>query len=406
MVDDRALKLARSAREQLGEALGTLQMEELPLPLFDVTAQVAKAMSLLLRFEQEGDGRIAEQALLAVRTTLGVLQTCNPRVPAVEKSAGAVAGALGLVHSVNELAALPRAAVPVVNPKAELGRDRGQTQIGYSAPVLSADHTDTVKEPLSGRGSSDAMRAIKAAAPGASEVNTARSAAAAAPAPQAALNQAALRKETLAGAGPDAVKSAAPSSQPSSASSSNNAIPISRAASSSQRLHAVGAREKHEADRRAAREQGTQPEPLASVKAPKTEARPEHPAPKTGPRGTVPVLGAGRNANLVHVSLGAHSASNFFAGLAGLNVVDKGGLFIATYEVAAVGQQLQVCVALPGGHEFEADVVVLWQREPARNTTPGLPPGYGVKFTKITEAGRKLIERYVAHREPFFYDEL
>lgn len=343
-------------------------MEELPLPLFDVTAQVAKAMSLLLRFEQEGDGRIAEQALLAVRTTLGVLQTCNPRVPAVEKSAGAVAGALGLVHSVNELAALPRAAVPVVNPKAELARDRGQTQIGYSAPVLSADHTDTVKEPLSGRGSSDAMRAIKAAGAGAQEVNTAKSAAAPAP--------------------------------------SNNAIPISRAASSSQRLHAVGAREKHDAERRAAREQGTQPEPLASAKAPKTEPRLEHPAPKTGPRGTVPVLGAGRNANLVHVSLGAHSASNFFAGLAGLNVVDKGGLFIATYEVASVGQQLQVCVALPGGHEFEADVMVLWQRDPARNTSPGLPPGYGVKFTKITEAGRKLIERYVAHREPFFYDEL
>jgi uncharacterized protein (TIGR02266 family) len=164
--------------------------------------------------------------------------------------------------------------------------------------------------------------------------------------------------------------------------------------------------EKVIAERRAAREQRTQPEPLASVKAPKTEPRLEHPIAKTGPRGTVPVLGAQRNPALVHVSLGAHSASNFFAGLAGLNVVDKGGLFISTYEVAPVGQRLEVNVALPGGHEFDAEVVVLWQRDPARNTASGLPPGYGVQFTKISDSGRKLVERYVAHREPFFYDEL
>jgi uncharacterized protein (TIGR02266 family) len=394
LADERALKLARSAREQLGEALGTLQMEELPLSLFDVTAQVAKAMSLLLRFEQSGDGRIAEQALLAVRTTLGVLQTCSPRLPAVDKSAQAVAGALGLVHSVNELAALPAAAVHAAGQSAKaLGPERGKTQIGHGSPVGNPDTTDTLREPLSGRSTSDALRAQNPQPATAPEANTTKSASASV----LSTRQVSIHKETLVGAGPEAARAAV--------------------------VPAIVPESSADIERKAAREHRTEPEPRRALGAPPSKAgapgaskaasagapaAPENDnAGKAVSRATLPVIPEGAHkAGAVNVSLGAHSASNFFTGLAGVNVVEKGGLFIATYDVAPVGKRLEVVVALPGGTEFGADAVVLWQRDPARHTSPGLPPGYGVKFTRISEAGRKLIDRYVAHREPFFYDEL
>jgi uncharacterized protein (TIGR02266 family) len=395
LADERALKLARSAREQLGEALQTLQMEELPLSLFDVTAQVAKAMGLLLRFEQEAEPKLAEQGLLAVRTTLGVLQTCSPRVPAVDKAAQAVAAALGLVHSVHELAALPAAVPPTVgrvNAVAAPGaqsNDRSKTKLGHHTPQANPDHTDTVREPLSSR-SSDAMRAKQASQPGVSSQSIPVSVvqaplqpvqAVAAPVSALMPKAAGLRKETLSGAGPDLV----PNPEP-----------------------APTAEEQH---RSVARDKKTEPEPrrapgnVEPTRAKQPAASNETTAPER--KGTMPAIRAeGRNGDRVNVALGAHSASNFFAGLAGMNVFANGGLFIATYDVVQVGQQLNLTVMLPGGNEFSAEVVVVWQRDPARHTASGSPPGYGVKFTRITEAGRKLIDRYVAHREPFFYDEL
>lgn len=105
--------------------------------------------------------------------------------------------------------------------------------------------------------------------------------------------------------------------------------------------------------------------------------------------------------------LGAHSPSNFYKGLSGNDVIDSGGIFIATYKIPKIGTNVVIKVSLPGGYEFEALGVVEWVRE-APNSTAGVeaPPGFGAKFTQITPEGRQLVYRYVRNREPLFHDDL
>lgn len=110
----------------------------------------------------------------------------------------------------------------------------------------------------------------------------------------------------------------------------------------------------------------------------------------------------------VDAPLGVHSATNFYKGLSNNDVVESGGLFIATYKVPKIGQQLLVHVTLPGGYEFDAKGVVRWMREPpASNSFPAdAPPGFGVRFTEISPEARQLVQRYVKNREPLFHDDL
>ena len=108
----------------------------------------------------------------------------------------------------------------------------------------------------------------------------------------------------------------------------------------------------------------------------------------------------------VEAALGAHSATNFYKGLAGGDIVASGGLFVATYQMPDVGQELLLKVTMPGGYAFEAKGVVAWRREvnPA-TTASGSPPGFGAQFSEISDEGRGLIQRYVRNREPLFHDD-
>ena len=56
--------------------------------------------------------------------------------------------------------------------------------------------------------------------------------------------------------------------------------------------------------------------------------------------------------------LGAHSPTNFYKGLSSNDVIDSGGLFIATYQIPSIGRNVHLKVSLPGGYEFEAAGVV------------------------------------------------
>lgn len=103
--------------------------------------------------------------------------------------------------------------------------------------------------------------------------------------------------------------------------------------------------------------------------------------------------------------LGAHSPTNFYKGLSGNDVIDSGGLFIATYQIPNIGRNVHLKVSLPGGYEFEAAGVVRWTRE-AANPAADSPPGFGVQFTHISPEGRQLVYRYVRNREPLFHDDL
>jgi hypothetical protein len=109
----------------------------------------------------------------------------------------------------------------------------------------------------------------------------------------------------------------------------------------------------------------------------------------------------------VEAALGAHSATNFYKGLAAGDIIASGGLFVATYQLPEVGQKLLLKVSMPGGYAFEAKGVVAWRREvPLSATNPGAMPGFGAQISEISDEGRGLIQRYVRNREPLFHDDL
>lgn len=107
---------------------------------------------------------------------------------------------------------------------------------------------------------------------------------------------------------------------------------------------------------------------------------------------------------MVEAELGAHSMSNFYKTLSGNDIVEHGGLFVATYNVPKMNQRVQLRVHLPGGYQFDCAGLVRWTREGRDN--PDAPPGFGAQLQNVTAEQRQLIMRYVRNREPLFYDDL
>jgi len=107
----------------------------------------------------------------------------------------------------------------------------------------------------------------------------------------------------------------------------------------------------------------------------------------------------------IEAELGAHSSTNFYKGLSGNDVIDSGGIFVATYQIPEIGQNLSLRVSMPGGYEFEALGIVRWTRDAPNSGADGAP-GFGAQFTQITPEGRQLVYRYVRNREPLFHDDL
>jgi hypothetical protein len=106
----------------------------------------------------------------------------------------------------------------------------------------------------------------------------------------------------------------------------------------------------------------------------------------------------------VAAELGTHSPSNFYKGLSGNDIIDHGGLFVATYKIPRIGNPVRLKVSMPGGYEFEANAIVRWRRE-ASDAGNDAPPGFGAQFTEITPEARQLVYRYVRNREPLFHDD-
>jgi hypothetical protein len=128
--------------------------------------------------------------------------------------------------------------------------------------------------------------------------------------------------------------------------------------------------------------------------------RPPQPAAPPPPQASAAL----NDAAVVEAPLGAHSPTNFFKGLSGNDVIDHGGLFVATYTPPKVGAAIRLHVSLPGGYEFDADAVVRWHRE--ADGSGETHPGFGAQFTQITAEARQLVYRYVRNREPIFVDDL
>ncbi len=107
----------------------------------------------------------------------------------------------------------------------------------------------------------------------------------------------------------------------------------------------------------------------------------------------------------IEAELGANSSTNFYKGLSGNDVIESGGIFIATYLAPKLGEELRLHISLPGGYEFDATAVVEWTRT-ISDSSSYAPPGFGARFRQIPQEGRQLVYRYVRNREPLLHDDL
>jgi uncharacterized protein (TIGR02266 family) len=145
---------------------------------------------------------------------------------------------------------------------------------------------------------------------------------------------------------------------------------------------------------------------FASPQQPAAQAGAASPGAAQAPRGAPAPASAPGEGAIVNAELGTQSATNFYKGLSGNDIIDHGGLFVSTYMVPKIGTSVRLKVSLPGGYEFEANAVVAWSREASDGGGEAAPPGFGAKFTQITQEARQLIYRYVRNREPLFHDDL
>jgi len=387
---------ARTARESLARGLAILQSPGVPPHLLDVAEPVAQAMGALHRIESSGGGALeqAPAALDAVRRALAQLQAASGVHPAVDQAMEAVAGSLGLVHGLTQI---PAAAAPAPVAPAPVA----------AAPVAAAPAPDF--------GGTMVMGDQPAPQP------------AAAPAPQ-------YQQQPAPAAAPQYPQQPAPQyhqQQPAPAAAPQYAQQQPAAQYQQQQPQQPAPHYQQQPQQFPQGAQGYGPPPAAAAagapwgnapqqqpqqpagswpqhatpQPPQAASAPHHAAP--APPGPVPGVQVPDGMPRVDADLGAHSPSNFYKGLSGNDVIECGGIFVATYKIPKIGTNLAIKVALPGGYEFEALGVVEWVRE-APNSTAGIeaPPGFGAKFTQITPEGRQLVYRYVRNREPLFHDDL
>jgi hypothetical protein len=341
--------LARSARESLARGLGALQMPGVPPELLQAAEPLANAMSAMHRVESSRGSAAPEAgpaALGALRQALAQLQSTQVRHPAVDQATEAIAGALGMVH---QLSALAGQASMVPSPPT---KPSGQYQYPNEQPPQVAVV-----------GQQQAPRPQPAANP----IAATQLAPSWGQQPQAAPQQ------------PQQAWPQQPAYQP----------PPQQAYQQPP-------------------QQAYQPPPQQAYQqpppAPAWQPPPAQPAP--GGWQAPPAAAPGGKAGLRYeAELGAHSPTNFYKGLSGNDVVDSGGIFIATYNIPTVGQELTIKVSMPGGYEFEAVGVVRWTRDSPQSGADS-SPGFGAQFTQISPDARQLVYRYVRNREPLFYDDL
>ena len=97
------------------------------------------------------------------------------------------------------------------------------------------------------------------------------------------------------------------------------------------------------------------------------------------------------------------SESNFYSGLS--ENLSVGGIFIATFATAKLGERVRIRFALPDDEApIEAEGEVRWLRvyDP---DAPETVPGMGLRFTAIDGGDLARIAEFVQAREPLFYEE-
>ena len=392
---------ARTARERLSVGLNALQDPGLPESLQSAAEPIAQAMSMLLQIERTGALPLTKggpSALDLVRQALAKLQSQTAESPALFQAMESVAGSLGLVYGLVQRASSAPPPAQSASPSNNPQRLVASPAVATAPKVAPAQPVPTSSQPAVTAGTRPQVTGGAAAA--------------------------SVQRAQPVQAEPAKVQQQAP--RPSASASVSSAvaaamqIPAGGNVTNSQTMVAGGVRPSTPGSTPPAAKVPSAP-PAAAAPAPKANpvamaatalagaaAPPAQAAPTPAPAVVAapsPTVGSGTPMQRVAAELGAHSVSNFYKGLSGNDVVDSGGIFIATYQVPSIGKPLLIRVSLPGGYEFEAKAIVRWTRE---STSSGgdVPPGFGAQFTEISPEARQLVYRYARNREPLFHDDL
>jgi uncharacterized protein (TIGR02266 family) len=121
------------------------------------------------------------------------------------------------------------------------------------------------------------------------------------------------------------------------------------------------------------------------------------------PSGSMGTAEARRHARHdVELEVTMESESNFYLGLT--ENLSEGGIFIATHVLKPMGTSMAVVFKLPDVTEPVKLVgTVRWVRE--YSETSDTSPGMGVRFEQLTDEQSNQIRRFLAARDPLFYDE-
>lgn len=347
--------LARTARENLARGLAALQSPGLPAQVGQTAEPIAAAMSSLLQVEKtNGVGAVesAHAALAYVRHALAQLQTAGVVHAAIDQAMEAIAGSLSSVHQLSVQVANASVVPSPPTQQSPAWPAPAPAPAPAAAAVSPTAATQLAPQPVH---PAPAYQAPAPAYPAAAPAYPAPAYQAPAPAYPAPAYQAPA--PAPAQQAPAPAYQAPPAAQQAPA-------PVQHAPAAQAPQHA--------------------PPPAAGAPAPH---RPAY------------------DAIRVEAALGAHSATNFYKGLSGNDVIDSGGIFIATYSIPRVGQELVIRVSMPGGYEFEALGIVRWTRDSPNSGGDG-QPGFGAQFTSIAPEARQLVYRYVRNREPLFHDDL
>jgi Tfp pilus assembly protein PilZ len=357
------VQLAKAAREQLAAALSALQTDDnVPDELLEAAEPIAQAMSVLHRIERTSgadlEGR--DGALVAVRTALDRLQKVTSTHPAVEIVMEAVAKSLSKVHALARYtppAAAAAQPVPIAKPKpipaaqpVPVMAAPAQPVPVQTVPVVQPAPQQPIAQPQPAPFGESAVYPV-----------TQQSRAGTVTMPSTGAPQ----------AGPQYV-----------------APPQQQYVAPPQQQYVAPPQQQYAAP---PQQHNPTPAPQPHV-APAPAARAIPADRPSQPRGAMPT---------VEVELGIHSIANFYKGLGGNDVIEHGGIFVATYKVLKIGTAVTLRILLPGDYEFQASGAVQWTREGGTSE-----PGYGVRFTQISADGRQLVYRYTRNREPMFYDDL
>jgi hypothetical protein len=387
---------ARTARERLSVGLNALQDPGLPESLQAAAEPIAQAMSMLLQIERTSMLPITKggpSVLDLVRQALAKLQSQTVEHPALFAAMESVAGSLGLVFGLVQRAS--SAPPPAQSTAASSNPQKlvASAAVATAPRVAPAQPVPTSSQPAATY-SSNTRPQVAGGAP-----------AGGAPRPQQQAEASKVQPSTPPGT--------LLSSRQSTGNSVSNAIaaamqiPAGGTVGSAPAMAAGGTRLSNPGSTPPVAKTPSSP-PLAAATRPAPAAdrgtAAPTPAPATAAAST-PLASSGTPLQRVSAELGAHSATNFYKGLSGNDVVDSGGIFVATYQVPPIGKQLVIRVSLPGGYEFEAKAVVRWTRD--TNSGSGeSSPGFGAQFTEISPEARQLVYRYARNREPLFHDDL